>query len=46
MDLYSAVTTAYATGENQFTGKIKQVIISVKSDAAKPDAGAIRHIPE
>ena len=46
MDLYSAVTTAYATGENQFSGKIKQVVISVKSDAAKPDAGVIRHIPE
>ena len=28
IDLYSAVTTAYATGENQFTGKIKQVIVS------------------
>jgi arylsulfatase len=46
IDLYSAVTTAYATGENQFSGKIKQVVISVKSDAAKPDAGVIRHIPE
>ena len=46
MDLYTAVTPDYATGDNQFTGKIKQVIVSVKSDAAKPDAGAIRHIPE
>jgi arylsulfatase len=46
MDLYSAVTTAYATGGNQFTGTIKQVIISVKADAAKPEAGTNRPIPE
>ena len=46
MDLYTAVTTDYAKGDNKFTGTIKQVVISVKSDAAKPDAGVIRHIPE
>lgn len=30
MDLYSPVTSDYAKGENQFTGKINKVIISVK----------------
>ena len=30
MDLYSPVTTAYAKGENEFTGKIKKVTVAVK----------------
>jgi arylsulfatase A-like enzyme len=30
MDLYSNVTPAYAKGENEFTGKIKKVIVTVK----------------
>ena len=46
VDLYSAVTTAYPTGQNQFTGTIKRVVISVKSDAATTDAGKARSIPD
>jgi arylsulfatase len=30
IDLYSPVTTAYATGDNAFTGKIKKVTVAVK----------------
>ena len=30
LDLYSPVTTAYAKGNNAFTGKIKKVTIAVK----------------
>lgn len=30
LDLYSPVTTAYARGDNEFTGKIKKVTIAVK----------------
>jgi hypothetical protein len=30
MDLYSNVTPAYVKGENEFTGKIKKVIVTVK----------------
>ena len=30
LDLYSPVTTAYAKGDNEFTGKIKKVTIAVK----------------
>ena len=46
MDLYTAVTTAYAKGENTFTGKIKKVTINVKSDAAKKETGGTSRIPE
>jgi hypothetical protein len=30
LDLYSPVTSAYAKGDNQFSGKIKKVTIAVK----------------
>jgi hypothetical protein len=30
MDLYGAVTTEHAKGDNQFTGTIKKVTIAVK----------------
>ena len=30
LDLYSPVTSAYAKGDNQFTGKIKKVTVAVK----------------
>ncbi len=30
MDMYSAVTTAYAKGNNDFTGTIKKVTVSLK----------------
>ncbi len=46
MDLYTAVTTAYAKGENTFTGKIRKVTINVKSDAAKKETGGTSRIPE
>ncbi len=45
-DLYTAVTTAYAMGDNQFTGTIKKVTVAVKPDAVKAEAEGPPPIPE